>query len=205
VGDFLNILKSFNRKERFYLISQALGNKEFKLSELFRNQVGSKLSLTIPENSFAAMDYHLDWIYASLKYWKEGKDIFPKDNIITATQEDVDLIICFYQNAIHNLILIEAKGETSWTNKQLKSKAERFEKIFGNDGNNWEGVKPYFLIMSPRPSRNLTTNTLPEWMLHQGKLNWLQLEIPNNLVKVIRCDQNLRPSIDGMFWKIESN
>lgn len=202
--ELLDILKSFNRKERFYLIGQALGNREFQLSSEFRNQVGSEFDLIIPEHSFVAMDYHLDWIYASLKYWKEGKDLYSKDNIITATQEDVDLIICYQQNGMNHLIMIEAKGETSWTNKQLQSKAQRLEKIFGKSGDNWKDVKPYFLIMSPRPSKNLITDTLPSWMLRNGNLIWMQLEIPDDLLKVIRCEGNRRPSINGLFWKIAS-
>ena len=203
MNDLLEILKSFNRKERFYLISQALGNRDFKLASSFRNQVGGKLNIAIPENSFVAMDYHLDWIYASLKYNKEGKDIYPKDDIISATQEDVDLIICFYESGYYHLILIEAKGETSWTNKQFKSKAERLEKIFGKNGDNWNNVKPYFLIMSPRPSKKLNVNDLPDWMLKNDKLVWVQLDITSDLVKVIRCDESRSPSINGNYWKIE--
>ncbi len=103
---------------------------------------------------------------------------------------------------LYHLIFIEAKGDTSWTNKQLKSKAERLEKIFGYRGDNWNEVKPYYLIMSPRPSKNLDTSGLPLWMIKNDDLVWLPLELPNDLVKVTRCDKNSRPSVGGDYWKI---
>jgi len=202
MNELIQILKSFNRKERFYLISQVLGNKNFTLSDSFRKQLSNKLGLEIPSNTFTAMDYHIDWIYASLKYFNEGKVLYPKDENIKATQEDVDLIIAFYVDDTYHLIFIEAKGETSWTNKQLKSKSERLKKIFGYNGDKWNNVKPHYLIMSPRPSKNLETSALPEWMLKDDDLIWLSLDIPNDLVKVTRCDKSSQPSVAGDFWKI---
>ncbi|MBI4301278.1 MAG: hypothetical protein HY664_01570 [Chloroflexi bacterium] len=61
-------LRLFNRKERFFLVGMALGNPKFKLIEQFRNQLNDKLGLFVPEDAFAAMDYHLDWIYAQSFY-----------------------------------------------------------------------------------------------------------------------------------------
>lgn len=200
--DLIKTLKSFNRKERFYLVSQALGNKDFTLSDEFREQVGNKLNISIPSNAFAAMDYHLDWIYASLKYFKESKTIYPKDENIKATQEDVDLIIAFYNSDTYHLILIEAKGDTAWTNKQLDSKSKRLVKIFGYNGDNWSNVNPYYLIMSPRPSKKLDISIIPKWMLCDGNLNWLPLEMPDYLVKVTRCEKNKKQNEKGGYWKI---
>jgi hypothetical protein len=39
--DLIRILKSFKRKERFYLIGKALGNPDFKLSPEFRELIGT--------------------------------------------------------------------------------------------------------------------------------------------------------------------
>lgn len=56
--------------------------------------------------------------------------------------------------------------------------------------------------MSPRPSKYLDTSDCPDWMLKNGHLIWLQLDMPDNLVKVTRCDKNSRPDLNGEFWKI---
>ena len=60
-------LKAFNRKERFYLVGMAVGNPEFTLSREFRKTLDKTLvGLHVPEQAFVAVDYHLDWIYASV-------------------------------------------------------------------------------------------------------------------------------------------
>ena len=59
-------LKSFNRKERFYLIGQMLGNPEFRMDDKQLDKISKLIEVKIPREYFAAMDYHLDWIYASL-------------------------------------------------------------------------------------------------------------------------------------------
>ena len=59
-------LEEFNRKERFFLVGMALGNPEFRLGEEFRERLAQKLSLQVPRDAFVAMDYHLDWLAASL-------------------------------------------------------------------------------------------------------------------------------------------
>jgi len=58
------------------------------------------LNFELPPNYFAAMDYHLDWIYAALFIYfhsdKYPAQVFPnKDHMISANQEVADLIIVF--------------------------------------------------------------------------------------------------------------
>ena len=53
-------LESFNRKERFFLIGDALGNQSFQLSDDFRTRLGTAFGIQPPSNTFVAMDYHLD-------------------------------------------------------------------------------------------------------------------------------------------------
>ena len=68
------------------------------------------------------MDYHLDWIHASLFLTLPGNDsqaVHPNSGrVATGTQEDVDLLVAFEEGDITHLLLIEAKAETGWTNKQ---------------------------------------------------------------------------------------
>src|SRR4051812_23440982 len=69
---FLEYLRRLNRKERFFLVGMALGNPSFELAPAFRDLIGGALGLKIPHDSFVAMDYHLDWIYASLEIARTG-------------------------------------------------------------------------------------------------------------------------------------
>ena len=59
-------LKSFNRKERFYLVGQMLGNPEFRMDDKQLDKISELIGIKISGEYYAAMDYHLDWIYASL-------------------------------------------------------------------------------------------------------------------------------------------
>ena len=124
--NLIKILKSFNRKERFFLIAHALGlhsnsgEPAFSLSNCFREQLNTKFDLKIPQDSedvFVAMDYHLDWLQAALilahtsqgeksKFCNQGKE----GQVITGTQEDVDLLVAFQVSGTFHLILVEAKG-----------------------------------------------------------------------------------------------
>lgn len=58
--ELIKNLKSFNRKERFYLIGQMLGNPEFRMDEKQLDEISRLIELKIPKEYFAAMDYHLD-------------------------------------------------------------------------------------------------------------------------------------------------
>ena len=199
--DLIEILKSFNRKERFFLIAQALGcsncgEPAFSLSDSFRKQLDANIELTnigaaIPPESgmvFVAMDYHLDWLQAALilahtsqdeklEFGNEGEE----GQIIKGTQEDVDLLVAFKAGEMFHVILVEAKAYSGWTKKQLSSKAARLRTIFGEGGKKWSDVQPYFCVMSPKESERLNRGPLPggpppKWMLDsEGELQWLPL------------------------------
>lgn len=54
----IEFLDKLNRKERFFLIGKALGNKDFKLDGSFRQELSQAFGIEIPANAFVAMDYH---------------------------------------------------------------------------------------------------------------------------------------------------
>ena len=196
-------LCSFNSKERFFLIGHALGNKDFTLSHVFKKEIANALRLDMPDSLFAAMDYHLDWLYASLHLTFNGGEcqIFPNsDRLVKAQQEDIDLIIAFAEDTTCHIILVEAKGVTGWTNKQMNSKATRFAEIFGSDGKRWPSVNPHFLLLSPRRSKHLDMSKWPSWMTPNGKVPWIELPVPPKLRKVARCGPNAVPDRNGLFW-----
>ena len=201
--DLIEILESFNRKERFFLVAQALGcsnsagEPAFSLSDSFRKELNANIDVVIPEPEavFVAMDYHLDWLQAALilahsqdgdhsqdvkfQFCNKGE----KGPVIEGTQEDVDLLVAFEDgNKTFHLILVEAKAYSGWTNKQLSSKAKRLRTIFGEDGKKRSDVQPYFLAMGPNDpneSGRLRLKCLPKWMLkNDGTLQWLCLQLP---------------------------
>ena len=132
--DLIEILESFNRKERFFLISHALGLRSnsdepaFSLSNCFRKQLNTNIDVAIPpepEGVFVAMDYHLDWLQAALILAHTNQDEKSKfcngskeDQVIKGTQEDIDLLVAFKAGEKFHLILVEAKAYSGWTNKQ---------------------------------------------------------------------------------------
>lgn len=203
--NIIEYLKDFNSKERFFLVGQILGNPDFTLASEFRDKLSDLLKIPIPADALSAMDYHLDWLYASLNLAKD-KDltkVYPNVNkLIRAQQEDIDWLIAFKGQSEYHLVLIEAKGVTSWTNKQMASKAIRFGDIFGEQGNNWPSIVPHFVIMSRSQSKGLLAEKWPQWMAPNGKILWLELPIPEYLLHVYRCNEQGRKSQNGQSWKV---
>ena len=138
----VNCLQLFNRKERYWLLRNALGSGKKKLDL----PLGSDFFTTVrafanfPPNVGArdvwwAMDYHFDWIARAIALYsrfadpsrsKQGNPLRFKlegSPLITGTQEDVDLILAC-ENAI---LLIEAKFDTPWNQDQIKEKQDRIE------------------------------------------------------------------------------
>lgn len=202
----IEILNSFNRKERFFLVSHALGNPEFHLSPSFRSSLSYELGLEIPSNARCWMDYHLDWLYAALTLFEEGPKRHypspnfppasermdggappPPENINVAQTEDIDLLIGFQQGASTHLVLVEAKGVTGFGNKQLRSKARKLGHIFGMQERPLSPrIIPHFLLASPGApaiartdeERGIDIRRFPLWMKPSDDLLWVQLPIP---------------------------
>lgn len=207
-------LKSFNRKERFYLVGQMLGNPDFRMDDKQLDKISELIDTQIPREYFAAMDYHLDWIYASL-FLTQNHDEKPflrnfidnkkVDLQISGTQEDVDFLIAFvdHENTTH-IVMIEAKGDSYFSNAQLDSKNKRFKAIFGNE-NTWPNIKPHFLICSPKEPQNVSIEEPAYFMLTQeAKLTWFPLGMNTGKNKVTRCNNNYKPDNEGDHWKVES-
>ena len=208
MSDLIDLLESFNRKERFFLVKKALGT--FALIDKFRQDLGGVINCPIPQDAFAAMDYHLDWLTAALYAHKYGKvdRTFenPEPRIIKGTQEDVDLLVAFRKGEQYHIVLVEAKGDTAWSNDQMDSKAARMERIFGPEGDCYPNVVPRFCLMSPRLPQQLKTETWPEWMTrnkNESKYPWLKLRFPPNRLKVTRCDADRNPAENGSHFCIE--
>ena len=209
--DLIHYLKAFNRKERFWLLHEVLGfeDQSFRLDSTFRGRLIEHFGAHIPKNAYIAMDYHLDWLQMALWLAANGdtSEIIPnkKNALIHANQQDVDLLIAFNEGNTTQLILIEAKADTSWSNDQLSSKCERLEWIFkeGRPGTNL--VTPKFVLMSPRAPEKLKRNDWPSWMkMMDGDLRWLKLSLPRGLRKVTRCNDVGKSDESGDYIMIVS-
>ncbi|MDA0988348.1 MAG: hypothetical protein O2783_04330, partial [Chloroflexi bacterium] len=125
---------------------------------------------------------------------------------IKGNQEDVVLLVAFEDGPLTHLVLLEAKGATDWTNKQMCSKAKRLQKIFGETGTEFPGVNPHFVLISPKPpTKRLETEKWPQWMRGKEGPTWIRLNWRGNLVKVTRCEAgpDSKPSQSGEYWKVE--
>ena len=177
-----------------------------EIGPAFRRQISSAVGLRVTSDSFVAMDYHLDWIYASafLAATGDTNTVHPhKDGLVSGSQEDMDLVVAFSAGETAHLIMVEAKGVTAWTNKQATSKARRLEAIFGQRGDTWPHIRPHFVIVSPREPAELDCSSWPGWMKRDdGRPYWIKMEIPSGLSRVTRCEESGKVSREGRYWKV---
>ncbi|WP_346815432.1 hypothetical protein [Aeromonas hydrophila] len=213
--DIISNLRSFNRKERFYLVGQMLGNPDFRMDKTQLAEISKLIGTTIPSEYFAAMDYHLDWIYASLFLTHNNANTaFKRNSIengcvkidyqISGTQEDVDFLLAFvdHENTTH-IVMIEAKGDSYFSNAQLNSKNKRFKAIFGNE-DSWPNVRPHFLLCSPKEPQKINVEEPAYFIFKNSKLPWLELDMGEGKNKVTRCNEGSEPYVNGKYWTVEN-
>ena len=198
-------LRSLNRKERFILLREALGDHTFRLDRAFREKLGGTLRVSIPEDAFVAMDYHLDWIALALylNSTPTPPERIPKAGAleeVNKSQMDIDLLVAFDAAATTHVVLIEAKGDTSWDNAQLARKAGRLKQMFKEYP---KGVEPHFVLLSPTSPQRLTTDCWPDWMKPNGSPLWMPLTWPEGLLKPTRCDVKGRNAAKGKYLRLD--
>jgi hypothetical protein len=206
--ELIRRLTEFNRKERFFLIGEVLGNEQFRLSVDFRKRLGAKLRVEVPEDSLVAMDYHLDWIAASLHLAAYGDSPGPHRRdplLIKGNQEDVDLLVAYEADGACHVIMIEAKGVTPWDNAQFCSKMRRLRPMFEDASAGEAGAAPHLVLMSPTKPQRLDTRCCPKWALEPDgeHVPWLPLHLPAVLKKVVRCDEDGTANRHGDHWIVE--
>ena len=211
----LDYLKRLNRKERFLVLEEALGVGTFSLDHRFRDRLqhclGRRLPKTcIPQDAFVAMDYHMDWIQLALHLAEElpgfldGRDMeedicHSKDksggDLFRGNQQDIDLLVAFDDSEKTHIIMIEAKAETYWTNKQLNEengKIKRLKAIFGEDRCESDPIIPHLVLLSPKYSKELESSKWPSWAKYETQdrhdYYWLKLPHPE-LVQVRRTER----------------
>ena len=188
MSELIEHLRSFNRKERFILLREALGRDA--LGDAFRRRLGDCIGKEVPAGAFVAMDYHLDWLQMALylaAHPSHPKRI-PNDHLVSGNQEDADLVVAFDSDSTTHVVLVEAKVETNWTNSQLKSKARRLSRIFGEGRPGVHLATPHYVLASPEPPPpGISTAEWPEWMKPRNEPVWMKLRRPSGLKKPTRC------------------
>ena len=141
-------LGAFNRKERFFVTTQAAGlltNAEMHgpsipLAAPLRRRLGDVLGLNVPAHAYATVDYHLSWLHAGLAWWRG--DAWPGQTSdypqttgtegpawIDGSQEDIDLLVCWADDHGQHVVGVEAKAYGAWSNAQVASKVARLGAI----------------------------------------------------------------------------
>lgn len=206
MSPLIQALKRFNRKERFWLLSDALGDPFLSLSPVFIKKLSNTLGIEVPTAAWWAFDYHLDWLAAALWTAPEFSvssnmdAVSNQTDLIRGSQQDVDMVIAFDET----LIIIEAKLATSWSNKQLASKVERLRDL------PTEHIQPYFILTSPsEPSKLAPPDRWPRWTLRDPdgarKPYFMKLDGDKGglaPLMVSRCHPEGNKPAKGTHWKV---
>ena len=228
MADLIELLERFNRKERYFLVREALDllEDEFQLSDEFRKKLGCELGIEIRCDAFVAIDYHLDWVAGSLWRYRNPnhkmEKCFPKrDGRVMGNQQDIDLLIAYKDKGdTHRLVFVEAKGydskgfvswNTSKVRQQMKKKSHHLKSIFGPDQGECPKVIPHFCLISPCQPKGLEPDSWPDWMKKDDTRRdddtypyyWLQLDLPSDRYRVTRYDPvKDKSSKQGNHFKI---
>ncbi|TXN80043.1 hypothetical protein FV234_18325 [Methylobacterium sp. WL8] len=198
-------LALFNRKERFWLLSEAVGEAFQKLSPDYLASLSKEIGVSIPEDAWWAFDYHFEWLYAVL-FSSPAFNPSPGDAIktnseklIRSNQEDMDLIVAFDDV----IVIVEAKLSTSWSNKQTASKARRLSAL------PTAHARCFYVLTSPVRPTKLNMDGWPEWALRtplpHPSFYWLPLKpqgAPQKPLMVSKCDHEGNRSREGTYWNV---
>ena len=216
MSELTDILDRFNRKERNFLIRNAVGHSPREaptLNDAFRNRIGAALGgLDIPADVWWATDYHLNWIAGALVRWRYGeKTIGAVQNnllaesgrrLVEPSQEDADLLMVFDST----LILVEVKAFGYFSNKQINSKLARWRLLKTLSELLGTNVTFHFLLMSPVKPEGLIP---PPNDLLPGVSEWphakLNVHSPLQKLNVSGRRQGAgAPPVDSKTWFIVS-
>lgn len=201
-SEFVESLRRFDSHERGLVMQWAAG-EPFHVGPALRAAVGGATGTQPPADAFVAMDYTMDWLYAAVRTTLEGVNsspqLWPAGGELTASQEDIDLLIAWEDQQGPHLVLVEAKGFTGWSNRQMSSKAARLDAIFAGDLRSRFDV--HLFLAGPAPSMGLRVDDWPKWTQPGAHTHFLSISDPGVRYAVQRCDARGHPtSRDWTHW-----
>lgn len=215
------VLAAFNRKERYFLLGAAatelpdaeVHGPSMRVTNAFRTRLGEATGWHVPRHAWVGMDYHLSWVHAALEWfageaWPHQPSPHPSQLtddgalLVSGSQEDVDLIVCWSSSEGPRLALVEAKGYGAWTKKQADSKLARLAAIVAA-AQAQSAVDVRFVLASPRPS-SLQVAGWPAWATRAGGNDalWVQLPVPTARLSTQRVNDEGASASTGTRWRI---
>lgn len=202
---FIQLLYDFCCHERSYLIR--LLTDECEISSKYKNQLENLLGIQDCSVAYWDIDYAIDWLYAALFVSQTESDgsIYNNSNgLIKCNNEDVDILIALRSREKIDLVLVEVKVEKPYSILQLNSKVNRLQKIFGNNGDNFQYIQPHWILASPNKSKRVNTDNWPTWMkIDNTDYLWHEMRKNFHSLKITRCDDHGILSKEGSYWKLE--
>lgn len=208
-----DILRSFDRKERAWLVRNAISGLDPKLDPEFLGNVSERLKVDPPLRSdrcWWGMDYHLDWLSAAIHAFKlnafsAAMAMWPEENnkgLLKHTVEDIDLVIADESR----IILIEAKAFGDWDREQLVKKLDRLRRYtksgLVSDMQGHYSVRIFLLLMSIRNNVPIGLDWGP-WTEDGVHPVWMRLQtsLQGVVRKTVRCNEAGDECKDGTYWK----
>jgi hypothetical protein len=216
------ILRTFDRKERAWVVRNVIGNMAPPISPAFLEKLSGELELSpsLSADAWWGIDYHLDWLAASIhafRFHNLPTKVIEKPQLNTEALlkhgiEDIDLIIADSSR----VILIEAKAFGHWDKSQLDSKVKRLRKLFQetnivSDSTGTSSIQVFFVLMSMRRRpRPYVYKEWPSWMLPKtlpsiGKSPaWIRMVTSHKqtVKRPLRCNEGGDADGKGTFWRI---
>ncbi|MER8445623.1 hypothetical protein NKH52_20755 [Mesorhizobium sp. M1066] len=204
----VSALDRFNRKERYWLLREAVGLQP--LSQVFRAKLdaifGPEADVRVPENAWWAIDYHVDWLFGALSTTLKSEEPFPPypngSGQVKGTQEDFDLLVAYGRT----LIIVEAKAGQHWGNRQVKSKLTRLTALVEYNNGFPDPLRLFFVLASPkRPTKLDESSCPPALQTKDGGVHWTELGYGSPGVKhlaVTRCDQGGKRKSKADHWRV---
>ncbi len=197
---------------------------------------------------YAAMDYHLDWLHAAISssiittscsdtgaigsYKRVPKkagltSVERIQHDVMGTLEDIDLALVIEDGAMTYLVLIEAKGESSFSRAQLASKLSRLKLILDSEHVlRLDPLRCVLVLMAPEDKLQLGGSvTYADLAKYRKPVTGTALEAlndpparlgnvivrmpmrnyPDTLDLVKRCESDSEPrgSADLTHWKVD--
>lgn len=237
MDDLIDLLGSFNRKERFILLTQVTaGDRALTVSTQFRERLNALLhaEVQVPDleqvEHVIAMDFHLNWLAAALQLALDGKGVgedleqmefssklsgaglLPPRRTFERNQEDIDLLLCWKDEAGHKLVLLEAKAHSPFSIKQIASKSARLATLFGAEGERYAGRNVHVAIVLAglrephQPQFRTAWRELATRETNVGdKRRRFVLLDTTRLVHVVgEHDETGKPKTKGRHWRVRT-